>query len=156
MKFGAELMRQADILGAFTEDSPRLTRTYLSPQHKQAGEYLIGLMRSAGMSASFDALGNIVGRYPAADAAAPVVMTGSHQDSVRNAGKYDGLFGIISAIACIKDLKARGKRLPYTLEVVGFGDEEGVRFGTTLIGSHAMAGSFDPVWLGREDDTGVT
>ena len=156
MKFGAELMRQADILGAFTEDSPRLTRTYLSPQHKQAGEYLIGLMRSAGMSASFDALGNIVGRYPAADAAAPVVMTGSHQDSVRNAEKYDGLFGIISAIACIKDLKARGKRLPYTLEVVGLGDEEGVRFGTALMSSRAIAGSFEPSWLDKTDERGVS
>src|SRR5437867_5843620 len=156
MRFGTELMRQADVLGLFSEDTPRLTRTYLRPHHKQAGEYLIGLMRSAGMSASFDALGNIVGRYPAADAAAPVVMTGSHQDSVRNAGKYDGLFGIISAIACIKDLDKRGVRLPYTLEIVGFGDEEGVRFGATLIGSKAMAGRFDPAWLDKTDDAGIT
>src|SRR5215813_10704471 len=156
MRFGTELMRQADVLGLFTEDSPRVTRTYLSPQHKQAGEYLIGLMRRAGMSADFDALGNIVGRYEAAAAGAPVVMTGSHQDSVRNAGRYDGLFGIISPIACVKDLYERGVRLPYTLEIVGFGDEEGVRFGATLIGSKAMAGSFDPAWLDKTDDQGVT
>ena len=83
-------------------------------------------------------------------------MTGSHQDSVRNAGKYDGLFGILTAIACVKDLHDRGKRLPYTLEVVGFGDEEGVRFGATLIGSKAMAGSFEPAWLDKADDKGVT
>ncbi|HKE41384.1 MAG TPA: allantoate amidohydrolase [Casimicrobiaceae bacterium] len=156
MRFGTELMRQADVLGLFTEDSPRVTRTYLSPQHKQAGEYLIGLMRRAGMSADFDALGNIVGRYEAADPGAPVVMTGSHQDSVRNAGKYDGLFGIITAIACVKDLHDRGRRLPYTLEIVGFGDEEGVRFGATLIGSKAIAGSFEPSWLDKADESGVT
>ena len=156
MKFGTELMRQADALGLFTDDPPRVTRTYLSPQHKQAGEYLIGLMRRAGMIASFDALGNIVGRYQAADPKAPVVMTGSHQDSVRNAGRYDGLFGILTAIACVKDLHDRGQRLPYTLDIVGFGDEEGVRFGVALMGSKAMAGSFDPSWLDRADESGVT
>jgi len=124
MRYGTDLMRQADVLALFSEDTPQITRTYLSEQHKQAGEYLIGLMRRAGMTAGFDALGNIVGRYEAADPNAPVVMTGSHQDSVRNAGKYDGLFGIITAIACVKDLNDRGKRLPYTLEVVGFGDRK--------------------------------
>ena len=156
LRFGNELMRQADALAQFTEDPPRLTRRYLTPQHKAAGDYLIGLMCNAGITAHFDALGNVVGRYEASDRNAPVVMTGSHLDSVRNAGRYDGLFGIISAIACVKDLHARGKRLPYTLEVVGFGDEEGVRFGATLIGSHAMAGTFDPAWLDKDDDTGVT
>ena len=156
MRFGIELMRQADVLALFSEDAPQITRTYLSEQHKQAGEYLQGLMRRAGMTAGFDALGNIVGRYEAEDPGAPVVMTGSHQDSVRNAGKYDGLFGIITAIACVKDLHERGKRLPYTLEIVGFGDEEGVRFGATLIGSKAMAGSFEPAWLDKTDDNGTT
>ena len=156
MRYGTELLRQADVLGLFTEDAPRVTRTYLSAEHKQAGEYLLSLMRRAGMTAGFDALGNIVGRYEASDPNAPVVMTGSHQDSVRNAGKYDGLFGIITAIACVKDLHDRGKRLPYTLEIVGFGDEEGVRFGATLIGSKAMAGSFEPAWLDKADDKGVT
>ena len=156
MRFGTELLRQADELARFTEDAPRVTRTYLSAQHKQAGEYLIALMRRAGMNARFDALGNIVGRYEAADPSAPVVMTGSHQDSVRNAGKYDGLFGIITAIACVKDLHERRVRLPYTLEVVGFGDEEGVRFGATLIGSKAMAGRFAPEWLDKIDEQGIT
>src|SRR5437764_2003678 len=156
MRYGTDLMRQADALALCSEDTPQITRTYLSEQHKQAGEYLIGLMRRAGMTAGFDALGNIVGRYEAADPNAPVVMTGSHQDSVRNAGKYDGLFGIITAIACVRDLHERGKRLPYTLEVVGFGDEEGVRFGATLIGSKAMAGSFEPSWLDKADEGGET
>jgi hydantoinase/carbamoylase family amidase len=156
MRFGAELMRQADVLAGFTEDAPRITRTYLSEQHKQAADYLIGLMRDAGMDAGFDALGDVVGRYQGAAADAPTVMTGSHMDSVRNAGKYDGLFGIITAIACVRDLHARGKRLPYAIEIVGFGDEEGVRFGAALIGSKAMAGSFEPAWLDKTDDNGVT
>ena len=156
MKFGTEILKQADVLAAFTEDAPRITRTYLSKEHKLAGEYLIGLMRDAGMNADFDPLGNIVGRYEAGVPFAPVVMTGSHQDSVRNAGKYDGLFGILSPIACVKELNQRGVRLPYTLEVVGFGDEEGVRFPATLIGSKAMAGKFDPTWLDKADADGVT
>ena len=156
MKFGTEILKQADVLAAFTEDAPRITRTYLSPEHKQAGNYLISLMREAGMSADFDALGNIVGRYEAGVPFAPVVMTGSHQDSVKNAGKYDGLFGILSPIACVKALHQQGKRLPYTLEIVGFCDEEGVRFPATLIGSQAMAGLFDPAWLNKTDANGIT
>ena len=156
MKFGTEILKQADVLATFTEDAPQITRTYLSKEHKQAGVYLIGLMRDAGMNAGFDALGNIVGRYEAGVPFAPVVMTGSHQDSVRNAGKYDGLFGILSPIACVKELNRQGKRLPYTLEIVGFGDEEGVRFPATLIGSKAMAGLFDTAWLDKTDANGVT
>ncbi len=156
MKFGVALMQQADVLARFSEDAPRVTRTYLSAEHKAAGNYLIGLMQEAGMRAGFDALGNIVGRYAAANENAPVVMTGSHQDSVRNAGKYDGLYGILTAIACVKDLHARGKRLPYHLDVIGFGDEEGVRFGVTLIGSKAMAGSFDAAWLDKCDAAGIS
>ena len=156
MKFGPDILRQADLLATFSEDAPQVTRTYLSKEHKQAGEYLIGLMRDAGMTAGFDELGNIVGRYEAGVPFAPVVMTGSHQDSVRNAGKYYGLFGILSPIACVRELHRQGKRLPYTLEVVGFGDEEGVRFPATLVGSRAMAGQFDPAWLDQEDVDGVT
>ena len=156
MKFGPDILRQADLLATFSEDAPQVTRTYLSKEHKQAGEYLIGLMRDAGMTAGFDELGNIVGRYEAGVPFAPVVMTGSHQDSVRNAGKYDGLFGILSPIACVRELHRQGKRLPYTLEVVGFGDEEGVRFPATLVGSRAMAGQFDPAWLERTDSSGVS
>ena len=156
MKFGSDILKQADVLAGFTEDAPLITRTYLSKEHKAAGEYLIGLMRDAGMNADFDPLGNIVGRYEAGVPFAPVVMTGSHQDSVRNAGKYDGLFGILSPIACVKELNRQGKRLPYTLEIAGFGDEEGVRFPATLVGSKAMAGQFDPAWLDKVDADGVT
>ncbi len=156
MRFGTDILRQADVLAAFTEDPPGVTRTYLTPQHRQAGDYLASLMREAGMEARYDALGNVVGRYAAARSGAPVVMTGSHMDSVRDAGRYDGLFGILTAIACVRDLHRRGKRLPFDFEVVAFGDEEGVRFGVTLIGSKAMGGSFDPAWLDAKDAGGTT
>jgi allantoate deiminase len=156
MQFGPLLMAQAETLARFTEDAPRVTRTYLSPEHRQAGDYLLGLMREAGMDAHYDALGNVVGRYAGATADAKTVMTGSHLDSVRNAGKYDGLFGILTAIACVGDLHKRGKRLAHAIEVVAFGDEEGVRFGVTLIGSKAMAGAFDMAWLDKKDANGTT
>ena len=156
MRFGNALMVQANQLAKYTEDPPRVTRRFLTAQHKQAGEYLIELMREAGMTAGFDALGNVVGRYQAEDQNAPIMMTGSHMDSVRNAGRYDGLFGILTAIACAKNLRDRARQLPYTLEIVGFGDEEGVRFGAALIGSRAMAGTFDPAWLDQTDDDGIT
>jgi allantoate deiminase len=155
MRFGPAILARADALGAMTEDPPRVTRTYLTPQHRAAGEAIAGWMREAGMTVAWDGFGNVVGRYEAAAPDAPVVMTGSHMDSVRNAGKYDGLFGILSPIACVADLNARGRRLPVAIEVVAFGDEEGVRFGVTLIGSKAMAGAFDPAWLDRADADGV-
>jgi hydantoinase/carbamoylase family amidase len=151
MRFGPDILAQADALAAFTEDPPGVTRTYLTREHRRAGDYLIARMREAGMRADYDALGNVVGRYEAMRPGAPVVMTGSHMDSVRNAGRYDGIFGVLTAIACVRDLARRGVRLAFDLEVVAFGDEEGVRFGVTLIGSKAMGGSFDPAWLAVED-----
>jgi len=156
VRFGQDILRQADDLAAFSEDAPRITRRYLTPEHRQAGGYLLGLMRDAGMEAGYDALGNVVGRYRAEAPEAPTVMSGSHMDSVRNAGRYDGLFGILTAIACVRDLSSRGKRLPFTFEVVAFADEEGVRFGVTLVGSKAMGGSFDPAWLDVKDAGGTT
>ena len=154
--FGNDILAQAQALSNFTEDAPRLTRTYLTPEHRAAGDYIGALMRAAGMEASYDALGNMVGSYAGATADAPRVIAGSHMDSVRNAGRYDGLFGILTAIACVKDLNARGKRLPFAFEVAAFGDEEGVRFGSTMMGSRAMAGAFDPALLDRTDAQGVT
>lgn len=156
MRFGPDILRQADLLATITEEPGRVTRTYLTPQHREAGELVMGWMREAGMDAHFDALGNVVGRYAGADAAAPVLLTGSHMDSVVNAGRYDGLFGILSPIACVRDLHARGVRLPFAFEIVAFGDEEGVRFGVSMIGSRALAGRFDHGALERRDANGVT
>jgi allantoate deiminase len=156
MRFGTRLMQQAEDLARFSQDPDGLTRTYLSAQHRQAGDYLLVLMHAAGMQAGYDALGNVVGRYAGQDPHAPVLMSGSHLDSVVNAGKYDGLFGILSAIACVHDLNARGVRLPQALEVIGFCDEEGVRFNVTMIGSAALSGHFEPAWLDQVDGAGVS
>ncbi len=156
MKFGDRILERAETLARFSEQADGVTRTYLTPQHREAGEHILGWMMDAGMEAGFDALGNVVGRYGGAAPDAPVLMTGSHMDSVVDAGKYDGVFGILTAIECVADLHARGKRLPCALEVIAFGDEEGVRFGVTLIGSKALAGSFDPAWLDQRDANGVS
>lgn len=156
LRFGPGILARADTLAAITAEPPGITRTYLTPEHRQAGELIAGWMREAGMTVHWDALGNVVGRYEGRQPDAPVLMTGSHMDSVRNAGRYDGLFGILSPIACVADLNARGVRLPVAIEVVAFGDEEGVRFGVTLIGSKAMAGNFEKAWFERTDAQGIT
>ncbi|APV50221.1 allantoate amidohydrolase [Betaproteobacteria bacterium GR16-43] len=156
MKFGKRILEQADRLAEFTEDEGRLTRTYLTPKHREAGEQIAAWMREAGMEAGFDALGNVVGRYAGDRADAPVVLTGSHMDTVVDAGRYDGTFGILTAIACVQDLHKRRKRLPFAFEIVAFCDEEGVRFGVTLIGSRALAGRFTPEMLKARDKDGVT
>ena len=155
-RFGESILARAERLGAITQDAPRVTRAYLTPEHRRAGELIESWMREAGMSVHWDALGNVVGRYEGNVADAPVLMTGSHLDTVRNAGRYDGLFGILSPIACVADLHRRGLRLPVAIEVVAFGDEEGVRFGVTLIGSKAMAGAFNPAWLEATDAGGLS
>jgi hydantoinase/carbamoylase family amidase len=156
MKFGDRILDQAETLGRISEDDARLTRTYLTKQHREAGEKILRWMREAGMEAAFDPMGNVVGRYQGVSPDAPVVATGSHMDTVVDAGKYDGLFGILAPIACVRELHARGKRLPFTLEVVAFGDEEGVRFGVTLLGSRALAGRFEARDLDAKDRDGVT
>lgn len=155
-RFGEAILARHDELAALTEEPGRLTRTYLTAKHREAGEKIAGWMREAGMTAGFDAMGNVVGRYEGAAPGAPALMTGSHMDTVVDAGRYDGSFGILSPIACVADLHARGKRLPHAIEIVAFGDEEGVRFGATLLGSRALAGRFDPKTLEAKDADGVT
>ncbi len=155
MTNGDTILQQCEVLGAMTEVSGEVTRTYLTPIAKRAGEQLIAWMTDAGCDeAGWDTLGNVVGRYNGTGAS--ILMTGSHMDSVVNAGKYDGVFGVLSPIACVRALSSQKKRLPFTFEIVAFGDEEGVRFGVTLIGSKAMAGKFDATWWDKTDKEGVT
>jgi allantoate deiminase len=108
-------------------------------------------MREAGMVADLDAVGNVVGRYAARVDGAPTLLIGSHIDTVKNAGKYDGNLGVVLAIQAVAELHARQERLPFAIEVVAFGDEEGVRFPVTLTGSRAIAGTLDPAALDAED-----
>jgi N-carbamoyl-L-amino-acid hydrolase len=137
-----------------------LTVTYLTDAHRAAAQMIKGLMHSCGCDeVSIDAVGNVVGRYwaDAADrAATKTLLTGSHYDTVRNGGKYDGRLGILVPLACVKELSRTGRRLPFHLEVVGFAEEEGQRYNATFLGSGALVGQFNPAWLDQLDDKGVS
>jgi len=147
-------MQRCAALARHSELPGGLTRVFLSPEGRAAGELVLGWMREAGMQAQLDAIGNAVGRYEGERPALPCLMLGSHLDTVRDAGRYDGMLGVVSAIECVHALNSRGKRLPFAIEVVGFGDEEGVRFGTTLLGSRAIAGTLDAKVLDTRDASG--
>jgi allantoate deiminase len=155
-EFGAEIMARADALARFSEGGPGVTRRFCTPEHRAAIDLIQGWMRAAGMSVELDASGNVVGRYEGAKLGLPALMMGSHQDTVRSGGRYDGMLGIIAPISCIAALNRRGVRLPYAIEVIAFGDEEGLRFQTSLLGSKAIAGTFDFTALQRKDPDGVT
>lgn len=148
-------MQRADALARFSELAGGVTRVYLSPEQRAANEAVLGWMREAGMRARLDAVGNCVGRYEGERDDLPCLMIGSHLDTVRDAGRYDGILGVLAGIECVHALAAAGVRLPFAIEVVGFADEEGVRFGTTFLGSKAVAGTFDPAALEATDRDGV-
>ena len=152
----ARIMERCDALARHSELPGGLTRVFLSPEARAATDKVLGWMREAGMQAKLDAIGNAAGRYEGERPGLPCLMLGSHLDTVRDAGKYDGMLGVISAIECVSFLDSKKKRLPFAIEVVGFGDEEGVRFGTTLLGSRAVAGIFDPRALEAKDGGGKT
>ena len=152
---GKEIVRRINELGAISEDPEKLTRIYLSKELRKAADLILIWMREAGMNAHLDAIGNVCGRYEGERPGAPCLMLGSHYDTVRDAGKWDGPLGVITAISCVADLNRRGKRLPFAIEVVGFADEEGVRFASTLLGSRAVAGTFDESVLNTRDRDGV-
>ncbi|HEX4113056.1 MAG TPA: allantoate amidohydrolase [Stellaceae bacterium] len=152
---GERLLAQADELGAITEEPGTVTRTFLTPQHRIAAERVMQWMRDAGMAAWMDDIGNVVGRYEGARPGLPALLLGSHLDTVRDAGKYDGILGVLTAIACVDAFHRRGEHPPFAIEVIGFGDEEGVRFQSTLLGSRAVAGTFDRAVLDRKDGAGV-
>ena len=143
-------------LACHSEQPDGLTRVFLSPEQRAVDDLVLGWMREAGMEARLDAIGNCVGRYEATERGRPCLMLGSHLDTVRDAGKYDGMLGVVTAIECVAELHATGTRLPFAVEVVGFADEEGVRFGATLLGSRAVAGTFDPAVLDAVDADGVS
>ena len=137
-----------------------LTVLYLTDAHRASARRIADWMRESGCdSVSIDAVGNVVGRYEAAAGAgpaAPTLMTGSHYDTVRNGGKYDGRLGIFVPLACIRELHRQGRRLPFAIELVGFAEEEGQRYKATFLGSGALTGDFRPEWLDQQDADGVT
>ncbi|MEI7763153.1 MAG: 2-oxo-4-hydroxy-4-carboxy-5-ureidoimidazoline decarboxylase [Comamonadaceae bacterium] len=138
-------------------ENGQLTVTYLTAAHRACAAHLKALMLDCGFDEiSVDAVGNVVGRYLSDQPLAKTLLTGSHFDTVRNAGKYDGRLGILVPMACVRTLAAQGRRLPFHIEVVAFAEEEGQRFETSFLGSSALVGKFDAAWLALPDADGTT
>lgn len=154
-ELGARAMARLETLARFTEERGRLTRRYLTEAHRRAADQVLAWMREAGMRAEIDPAGNVVGRYEGAEPDGPALLLGSHIDTVRDAGRYDGNLGVVAGIACVEVLSRHGRRLPFALEVIAFGDEEGGRFPTTLTGARAIAGRLEPAVLETRDAAGI-
>lgn len=153
---GDEIVGRITRLAAISERPDNLTRIFLTPEHRAAADLIMSWMVEAGMRVHLDAIGNVCGRYEGEQPGLPCLMLGSHYDTVRDAGKWDGPLGLITAISCVADLHKRGNRLPFAIEVTGFADEEGVRFASTLLGSRAVAGTFDARALAAKDEAGIS
>ena len=135
----------------------QLTVTYLTDAHRACAAQISDWMRDCGFdSVQIDAVGNVVGRYEGATPDARALLTGSHYDTVRNGGKYDGRLGIFVPMACVRELSRQRRRLAFAIEVVGFAEEEGQRYKATFLGSGALIGHFDPAWLTQQDADGIT
>lgn len=152
----ARVMARCDRLAEITETPGQLTRVYLSPEHMQANVLVGEWMRAAGMRVWQDSVGNICGRYEGLEPGAPALLLGSHLDTVRNAGRYDGMLGVLTAIETVQALHQQQLRLPLAVEIVGFGDEEGTRFGITLLGSRGITGSWPESWVSHPDGNSIT
>jgi beta-ureidopropionase / N-carbamoyl-L-amino-acid hydrolase len=146
-----------EALAQYSDNSADLTVTYLTDAHRACAQRIRADMLSCGCDeVTIDAVGNVVGRYHGNQPGTPALMTGSHFDTVRNAGKYDGRLGIYVPLACVQALHQQGKRLPFELEVIGFSEEEGQRFKATFLGSGALTGDFNPEWLTQKDAAGIS
>ena len=154
--FGTEIVLRAEQLAGHSDDPSTLTLAYLTRAHQTAGAEIAGWMIEAGMQVRIDAVGNVIGRYAAADPQAPILMTGSHFDTVRAGGRFDGRLGILAPIVVVAHLHRRGERLPFHLDVVAFAEEEGLRFRSSFLASSALAGEFDFTRLDQKDADGVT
>jgi beta-ureidopropionase / N-carbamoyl-L-amino-acid hydrolase len=144
----------------------QLTVTYLTDAHRAAAKEIVETMREAGFDeVQVDAVGNVVGRYaperphpsppPGGEGGRKYLLTGSHYDTVRNGGKYDGRLGIFTPMACVRELARAQRRLPFGIEVVAFSEEEGQRYKATFLGSGALTGHFDAKWLDQKDADGI-
>jgi allantoate deiminase len=149
-----EVVSRCQTLARFTEDPPRICRTFLSPPMRACHRQIEDWMRPLGMTVTLDAAGNQHGVYPGTDGAARSLLIGSHLDTVPDAGAYDGILGVVLAISLIESLE--GRRLPFSIEVLGFSEEEGVRFGVPFIGSRALVGRLDEELLSQRDSNGVS
>ena len=150
-----KILRRIDELAQISEEPGQLTRTFASRAMARANEVVAQWMREAGMETRADAIGNLIGRYAGKVVSPKILLLGSHLDTVRNAGKFDGPLGVVLAIACVEDLHRKGIQPPFDIEVLGFADEEGVRYQTTYLGSRAVTGTFNLKDLDRQDAEGV-
>jgi allantoate deiminase len=153
---GERAIGRCDGLGVapYSQAPDYLDRPFLTPAHAKAVEAVGGWMREAGLATHVDAIGNLVGRLGPADA--PALVIASHIDSVRNAGRYDGPLGVMIGIECAAAIAGRGEPLPFALEVIAFGDEEGSRFPVSMLGSRALAAPLEAANLALKDGDGVT
>jgi len=157
-KPGVRAKTRCDLMGAppYSEAEGMLVRRFLTPAHDEALKTLAFWMEEAGMSARRDHAGNLVGRYEGATPGAPALLVGSHIDSVRNGGRYDGALGVMLGIDVVEALARAGRRLPFAVEVIAFGDEEGSRFPASMTCSRAVAGTVDPSVMEMTDGDGVS
>lgn len=150
-----QVMARCDELGAISQ-SDYVDRRYLTKEHKAANALVASWMEQAGMTTWQDSAGNLWGRYQSDNTDAKSLLFGSHLDTVPNGGKYDGMLGVIAPIALIAHYHQQGRAFPYHIDIVGFGDEEGTRFGSTLLGSRALTGTWPEAWRELRDANGVS
>ncbi len=166
------LVSMLDELGHITDEPGRLTRTFLSPAMRRANKLVGDCMNAAGLEVREDSVGNLIGRYEAvggqlagakkarasslAHKKAKTLLLGSHLDTVRDAGRFDGPLGVLLPIVALADLKVRGVKLPFNVEVLGFSEEEGVRFASAYLGSEGYTGRLKESTLRRADANGIT
>ena len=150
------LLDRCDLLASISATEGAICRTYLTEEHRRCNQQVMQWMQEAGMEAHTDAAGNCWGHYPGSDANGQTLLLGSHLDTVPGAGRYDGILGVLAAIEVVARFHQRGRRFPFHIDVVGFADEEGSRFGATLLGSRAVAGTWDPALLALCDADGVS
>ena len=150
------VMERCKELAGYSEEPDRLTRRFASKAMQQVNETVKIWMQAAGMNVEQDNIGNLIGRYEASQAGAKTLLLGSHLDTVRDAGKYDGPLGVMIALACVERLHTRQVRLPFAIEVLAFADEEGLRYNNAYLGSKYMTGTLDPSLLHLTDIEGIT
>ena len=153
-KLAEEAIARCRKLATFSEDAGGTRRTFLSLPMRDCHKEVSSWMKLLGMNVSVDAVGNLRGLYSATTPHAPQILIGSHLDTVPNAGAFDGILGVVLAIGLVKSLV--GSRLPFAIEVIGFSEEEGVRFGVPFTGSRALVGRVDEELLGRKDANGIS
>src|SRR6202045_2115110 len=149
-----EVIARCRMLSRFSEDSGRARRTFLSAPMRDCHREISSWMKALGMTVSVDAAGNLRGIYPGASPSARRLLIGSHLDTVPDAGAFDGILGVMIAISLVESLRAL--KLPFGIEIIGFSEEEGVRFGVPFIGSRGFVGTLDDELLSKKDQAGIS